>query len=78
MANVKPAFFERLEMDFAQYFGPMAPVIIDEKCEELGYARNEFPQQHLSQLIEKMSNELTDRNQRTQFRDRAQTLMKEF
>jgi hypothetical protein len=77
MANVKPAFFERLEIEFAQFFGPMAPVIIDEKVEELGYAREEFPQEHLSQLIEKIGNEIGDRGQRTKFRDRAMALMKE-
>ena len=77
MANVKPAFFERLEIEFAQFFGPMAPVIIDEKVEELGYSREEFPQEHLSQLIEKIGNEIADRGQRTKFRDKAMALMKE-
>lgn len=77
MANVKPVFFERLETEFAQFFGPMAPVIIDEKIDELGGTRDAFPQEHLTQLIEKVSNELTDRNQRTAFRDKALALMKE-
>jgi hypothetical protein len=67
VATVDGRFFDYIEHEFAVIFGPMASVIIDEKIENLNQTRDGFDRGRIAELVEQVSNEIPDEEQRLRF-----------
>ena len=65
--TIDEKFFEKIEKEFTNVMGPMAPVIIDEAIDELGETRNAFPQDKIAALVEKISHEILEEEKKLQF-----------
>ncbi len=64
---VDETFFETLSVSFTEVMGPMGPVIIEDEIKLLGEDRNAFPQDKASELVERVSLEISDSKKRAQF-----------
>ena len=60
-------FFDRLNDEFVEVIGPMAPIIIDEKVAALNETRASFPRNKVADLVEQVSTEIADADQRMHF-----------
>lgn len=60
-------FFDRLNDEFIEVIGPMGPVIIDEKVAALNETRESFPRNKVADLVEQVSTEIEDADQRMRF-----------
>ncbi len=60
-------FFDRLNDEFIEVIGPMGPVIIDEKIADLNETRESFPRNKVADLVEQVSTEIEDSDQRMRF-----------
>lgn len=60
-------FFEKLMAEFTEIMGPLAPVIIDDEISLLGETRKTFPRSKAAELVERISLEIQDEQDRTQF-----------
>lgn len=65
--TVAEAFFVTLEKELKNAMGPMAEIVIDETIENLGEARNSFPQDKIPVLVEKVSMDIRDEGKRLKF-----------
>lgn len=66
-AVVDSAFFQKIEKEFIDVIGPLAPVIIEEIIEELGETRDSYPVDKIANLIEKISTEIKDEDKQLRF-----------
>jgi len=60
-------FFDRLNDEFIEVIGPMGPVIVDEKISTLNETRESFPRNKVADLVEQISTEIEDEEQRMNF-----------
>ncbi|MEJ2570002.1 MAG: DUF4388 domain-containing protein [Anaerolineales bacterium] len=60
-------FFDRLNDEFIEVIGPVGPVIIDEKIASLNETRESFPRNKVADLVEQVSTEIEDADQRMHF-----------
>jgi len=60
-------FFDRLNDEFIEVIGPVGPVIIDEKIASLNETRASFPRNKVADLVEQVSTEIEDVDQRMHF-----------
>ena len=67
VATVDGRFFDYIEHEFAVIFGPMASVIVDEKIENLSQTRDAFDRGRIAELVEQVSNEIPEEEQRLRF-----------
>ncbi|UCH79217.1 MAG: DUF4388 domain-containing protein [Candidatus Coatesbacteria bacterium] len=67
VATVGGSFFDRIEQEFAVILGPMASVIVDENIEKLGQTRDAFDRSWIAELVEAISLEIPDEDQRLRF-----------
>jgi len=49
-----------VEKELAQIIGPLAPIVLDDHISGLGESRDAFPKDKMPELIELLSNEITD------------------
>ncbi|MDZ7844440.1 MAG: DUF4388 domain-containing protein [Anaerolineales bacterium] len=61
------SFFERLQSEFTEIMGPLAPVIIEDEISMLGETRKNFPRRKAAELVERISLEIQNEEQRTRF-----------
>jgi hypothetical protein len=64
---VDDEFFTQLTSIFTEVMGPIGPVIIDDEIRLLGEDRAAFPQEKASELVERISLEITNGEKRAQF-----------
>jgi hypothetical protein len=64
---VEQAFLDLLEKEFIRHLGPIATVIMNDAIEEFKLKRTRFPIFKVTPLIEKLSLEIENPNQRTEF-----------
>lgn len=70
-------FFERLTEEFTEIMGPLAPVIIDDEISMLGETRKTFPRSKAAELVERISLEIQDEGDRTQFQSTMLEVLRE-
>jgi len=73
---VDEAFFAKLTASFNEVMGPIGPVIIDDEIKLLGEDRNAFPQDKVSELVERVSLEIADTKKRAQFQKEMVSVLK--
>jgi len=73
---VDEAFFEKLTASFNEVMGPIGPVIIEDEIKLLGEDRNAFPQDKVSELVERISLEITDNVKRAQFQKEMVSILR--
>lgn len=73
---VDEAFFEKMSASFTEVMGPIGPVIIEDEIHLLGEERNAFPQDKVSELVERISLEIADSKKRAQFQKEMVSILK--
>ena len=58
--GIDPNIFKTVEKELAQIIGPLAPIVLDDHIGGLGENREAFPKDKMPELIELLSNEITD------------------
>jgi hypothetical protein len=77
-ATVDEQFFKKIEKEFANVIGPMAPFIIEEAIAYLDESQNSFPKDKIAALIEKVSVDIKDENKKLQFSQIMLNLLKDI
>jgi hypothetical protein len=70
---VAPGLFQRISGELAEVTGvirPLALVIVRQQVQALGETMEQFPKARLSELLEKLANEIADEKQQIDFRGR--------
>lgn len=65
--TIDPGFFDFLGEKLGRIIGPVASVILEEEIRNIGEEREDFPMDKASILVEKLSGEIADDNQRIEF-----------
>jgi predicted regulator of Ras-like GTPase activity (Roadblock/LC7/MglB family) len=65
--TVDGTFFAQMEHELARVMGPIATLIIDDELAALGTAKDSFPRDRVTELVEKVSAEITDEGKRASF-----------
>ncbi len=65
--TVDPGFFDFMEEKLTEIIGPVASVILEEEIKGMREERRNFPVEKASILVEKVSAEIADDNQRIEF-----------
>jgi hypothetical protein len=73
---VDESFFTQLTYLFTEVMGPMGPVIIEDEIKMLGEDRNAFPQDKASELVERVSLEISDNKKRAEFQKQMVVLLR--
>lgn len=71
---VDGGFFDNFSQELTTIMGPMATLIIDEIVEDMGEDRDTFPRNRVDELIEKVSKEVSDPSQQSDFIDKAKAI----
>lgn len=58
--GIDTAIFGVIEKALAQNVGPLAPIMLDDSIAALGETRDAFPKEKLPELVEQLSNEISD------------------
>jgi len=74
--GIDPSIFVKIEKEFAQIIGAMAPIIIDDQIEALGEKREAFPKEKLPELIEQLSQEISNPKKLIEFQKNMLDLIK--
>jgi hypothetical protein len=61
------SFFETLHEEFTDILGPLGPVIIEDEIHALGEAKDRFPRNRAAELVERLSEEITEGKKRILF-----------
>ena len=72
------SFWERLEKELSKCIGPIAPLVLDDKIEELNRSRDNFPLEMLYSLVEKMATEINTPEGKQQFQKTMLGLIKQY
>ena len=64
------AFFKNLTEIFTDIMGPIGPVIIEDEIRLLGEDKDAFPQDKITELVERISLEIADSKKRAEFQKR--------
>jgi hypothetical protein len=67
--TVSPEFFDRATEHLTLSIGPMAPIILRDHIEALGESTKNFPKRRVVELIEMLSNEISNNDLRLSFRN---------
>jgi len=76
--TVPPAFFTQLEKILIQFIGPVAVYVINDTLLELNASREKFPKTLAPELIELLSDEISDDNKKIQFQKQMLELLKRY
>ncbi|HEY7507443.1 MAG TPA: hypothetical protein VH621_07520 [Nitrososphaera sp.] len=71
---VAPSFFDRMTRELSEFFGPMASVIVHDHVVSLGESIEKFPRARTADLLDIVSQEISDKKLRASFRDRMAKL----
>jgi len=69
-------FFDRLKEEFTEIIGPLAPVIIEDEISMLGETQKSFPRKKAAELVERISLEIVDDQDRAQFQSTMLEVLK--
>jgi DNA repair exonuclease SbcCD ATPase subunit len=69
--TVSPDFFYLLTNELAETVGPFSSVIVREHVTDLGESIEQFPTTRVKELVEILSQEITDENLKIRFRERV-------
>ena len=69
--TVDAGFFGFVEKELTVIIGPVAAVILEEEIRDMGEAKDNFPVEKVSLLVEKVSGEIADDTQRIAFQKTA-------
>ncbi len=72
------SFWERLEKELSKCIGPIAPLVLDDKIEELNRSRDNFPLEMLYSLVEKVATEINTPVGKQQFQKTMLGLIKQY
>jgi len=68
--TVSPKFFDRVTVELTQALGPMASMIVRDHVAALGESIEKFPQARVGELLDTVSEEISDERQKIRFRAR--------
>jgi serine/threonine protein kinase/DNA-binding NarL/FixJ family response regulator len=68
---------EKIQLELARVIGPIAKVVLSKECKGLGYAKDNFPEDQLSTLIQRLSSQLEESKQE-HFNNRGQDLIYDY
>jgi hypothetical protein len=74
--NVPISFFDTLDMELTKIIGPVAPFLIDDTLWDMEIKKNEFNVNRVPELIEAISDEITDESKKVAFQQIMLNLMK--
>ncbi len=78
LKTVPSAFFTQLEKILIRYIGPVAVYVINDSLLELNASREKFPKTLAPELIELLSDEISDDAKKIQFQKEMLHLIKEY
>jgi len=78
LKTVPPAFFTQLEKILIRFIGPVAVYVINDTLLELNARREKFPKNLAPELIELLSDEISDDNKKIQFQKQMLELLKRY
>ena len=67
--TVSPNFFDRVTVELAHALGPMASMIVRDHVAALGESIEKFPQARVGELLDTVSEEISDEKQKLRFRE---------
>jgi predicted regulator of Ras-like GTPase activity (Roadblock/LC7/MglB family) len=65
--TVDETFFAQMEHELTKVMGPVATLIIDDEIAALGATKDSLPRDRVTELVEKISAEITDEGKRASF-----------
>ncbi|OPY70988.1 MAG: hypothetical protein A4E62_01449 [Syntrophorhabdus sp. PtaU1.Bin002] len=65
--KVNASFFPRIENELKKLMGPIAPILIDDKLDDLGESRDMFPHDRAEAFVSAMSEEITNAGKKKEF-----------
>jgi predicted regulator of Ras-like GTPase activity (Roadblock/LC7/MglB family) len=65
--TVDGTFFAQMEHELTRVMGPVAILLVDDGVAALGAARDSFPRDRVTELVAKVSSEITDEGKRASF-----------
>jgi chromosome segregation ATPase len=71
---VPPSFFERMIRELSEVCGPIAAVIVRDHVKAVGESIEKFPRARVAELLENISNEISDEQAKASFRERLAQL----
>ncbi len=74
--TVSSAFFNQLEKILVQFIGPVATYVINDTLLELNADRSNYPKNMVPELIELLSDEISDESKKIEFQKQMLTLLK--
>ena len=74
--GIDPSIFQTVEKELAQIIGPLAPIVLDDHISGLGESRDAFPKEKMPELIELLSNEITDAKKMIDFQKSMLSVIK--
>lgn len=78
-ANLVPlSVFENMEMELTRVIGPVAPFIVEEALIEMGSTKDRFVKDRLPELVELVSEEISDGHKKVQFQQIMLNYLKEL
>jgi len=75
---VDESFFEKLDLNFTEIMGPIAPMIVDDEIKMLGEEKKSFPRDKVSELVERLSLEISEVEKRAEFQKNMVLVLKEL
>jgi hypothetical protein len=76
--SINSAFLKKMESEFVEIIGPLAPVIIESEIAALGESAQSFPRNKVGQLVERVCREIDQEDKRIQFQKTILDLLKNF
>lgn len=74
--TVSPAFFNQLEKILITFIGPVATYVINDTLMELNAERSKFPETMVPELVELLSEEISDEAKKIEFQKQMLNLLK--
>ncbi|OPY76209.1 MAG: hypothetical protein A4E65_03236 [Syntrophorhabdus sp. PtaU1.Bin153] len=65
--KVNAGFFPRIENELKKLMGPIAPILIEDKLDDLGESRDMFPQERAEAFVSALSEEIANAGKKRQF-----------
>ncbi|RMH69305.1 MAG: hypothetical protein D6675_13110 [Gemmatimonadetes bacterium] len=75
---IDPAFLDQISDELTKLVGPMGPIIVEEKVEELDASLDQFPKSKTNQLLELLEPEIDDGEKMKAFTETFFALLKNY
>ncbi len=76
--TVDESVLGQVEKDLTHAIGPMAPIVIDDCAEMMGYSRSSLPRDMVPSFIERLAEEIPDSDRRVRFQEGMLEIMKQL